>query len=149
MDSSPGFNATYTLPAPPLGTEANAGNQQRGGAGGIVSATTTATDIVNPVSGGTAPSPTQDGLVTNVRLTIDNDRSERTRLTLGIFSVITTPVLLLETAVRRLPRATRLHQHSSMHGTLSSALLVLSAQPPYGLVSTTASARGSQLRLPP
>ncbi|KAJ0327515.1 hypothetical protein COL5a_005895 [Colletotrichum fioriniae] len=63
--SSPGFNATYTLPAPPLGTEANAGNQQRGGAGGIVSATTTATDIVNPVSGGTAPSPTQDGLVTN------------------------------------------------------------------------------------
>ncbi|KAK1675198.1 LysM domain-containing protein, partial [Colletotrichum godetiae] len=48
-----------------LGTEANAGNQQRGGAGGIVSATTTATDIVNPVSGGTAPSPTQDGLVTN------------------------------------------------------------------------------------
>ncbi|KAK1719373.1 hypothetical protein CaCOL14_006064 [Colletotrichum acutatum] len=63
--SSPGVNATYTLPAPPLGTEANAGNQQRGGAGGIVSATTTATDIVNPVSGGTAPSPTQDGLVTN------------------------------------------------------------------------------------
>ncbi|KDN63841.1 putative LysM domain-containing protein [Colletotrichum sublineola] len=63
--SSPGVNATYTLPAPPLGTAANAGNQQRGGAGGIVTPTTTATDIVNPVSGGAAPSPTQDGLVTN------------------------------------------------------------------------------------
>ncbi|OHE97574.1 LysM domain-containing protein [Colletotrichum orchidophilum] len=65
LDSSPGVNATYTLPAPPLGTAANAGNQQRGGAGGIVTPTTTATDIVNPVSGGAAPSPTQDGLVTN------------------------------------------------------------------------------------
>ena len=46
-----------------MGTAADAGNQQRGGAGGTVTPTTTATSLANSVSGGTAPSPTQDGLV--------------------------------------------------------------------------------------
>lgn len=63
--SSPGTNGSFTLPAPPLGTAAGDGNQQRGGAGGIVTPTTTATASANPVSGGSAPSPTQDGLATN------------------------------------------------------------------------------------
>ncbi|KAI0476399.1 hypothetical protein GGR56DRAFT_468019 [Xylariaceae sp. FL0804] len=65
--SSPGSNGTWTLPDPPLGTDADAGNQQRGGAGGVVTPTTTVTTTVNPVSGGItgAPSPTQDGLVSN------------------------------------------------------------------------------------
>ncbi|RKU41544.1 hypothetical protein DL546_001268 [Coniochaeta pulveracea] len=63
--SSPGTTGTYTLAPPPLGTDAGDGNQQRGGAGGIVTPTTTATDTWNPISGGAAPSPTQDGLVTN------------------------------------------------------------------------------------
>jgi hypothetical protein len=63
--TSPGTNGTFTLPAPPLGTNAGDGNQQRGGAGGVVTPTTTVTATSNPVSGGLAPSPTQDGLVTN------------------------------------------------------------------------------------
>jgi hypothetical protein len=46
-----------------LGTAASAGNQQRGGQGGVVTPTTTVTSTVDPVSGSaTAPSPTQDGL---------------------------------------------------------------------------------------
>lgn len=63
--TSPGTTGTFTLPAPPLGTDADANNQQRGGAGGIVTPTTTVTTTADPVSGGSAPSPTQDGLVTN------------------------------------------------------------------------------------
>ncbi|KAI8631442.1 hypothetical protein F5Y19DRAFT_473115 [Xylariaceae sp. FL1651] len=63
--SAPGTNSSYALPTPPLGTDADSGNQQRGGQGGIVTPTTTATTSLNSVSGGTAPSPTQDGLVTN------------------------------------------------------------------------------------
>ncbi|KAI0856210.1 hypothetical protein F4860DRAFT_493672 [Xylaria cubensis] len=63
--SSPGTNGTFTLPDPPLGTDADAGNQQRGGPGGVVTPTTTVTTTANPVSGGSAPSPTQDGLVSN------------------------------------------------------------------------------------
>ncbi|ORY61421.1 uncharacterized protein BCR38DRAFT_487174 [Pseudomassariella vexata] len=63
--SSPGTNGTFTLPDPPLGTDADAGNQQRGGAGGVVTPTTTITTTANSVSGGSAPSPTQDGLVSN------------------------------------------------------------------------------------
>ncbi|KAI2635310.1 hypothetical protein GGS21DRAFT_489973 [Xylaria nigripes] len=63
--SSPGTNGTFILPEPPLGTNADGGNQQRGGPGGIVTPTMTATTSGNPVSGGMAPSPTQDGLVSN------------------------------------------------------------------------------------
>lgn len=58
-------------------------------------------------------------------------------------------MLLLETDARRLPRATRLRQHSSMHGTQFLALLAPNAQPLSGLASITASARGSQPRLLP
>ncbi|KAI0418525.1 carbohydrate-binding module family 50 protein [Xylaria grammica] len=64
--SAPGTNSSYALPPPPLGTDADAGNQQRGGPGGVVTPTSTVTTSANPVSGsGTAPSPTQDGLVSN------------------------------------------------------------------------------------
>ncbi|KAI0431904.1 hypothetical protein F5Y09DRAFT_340145 [Xylaria sp. FL1042] len=63
--SAPGTNSSYTLPTPPLGTDADSGNQQRGGQGGVVTPTSTATTSLNSVSGGTAPSPTQDGLVSN------------------------------------------------------------------------------------
>ena len=63
--TSPGTNGTFTLPDPPLGTDAGDANQQRGGAGGIVTPTTTVTATGDPISGGLAPSPTQDGLVSN------------------------------------------------------------------------------------
>lgn len=54
---------SYSLATPPLGTGADAGNQQRGGARGVVTPTTTVATTSNLVSGGKAPSPTQDGLV--------------------------------------------------------------------------------------
>ncbi|KAI0437595.1 hypothetical protein F4803DRAFT_555865 [Xylaria telfairii] len=63
--TSPGTTGSFSLPPPPLGTDADSGNQQRGGPGGVVIPTTTITSTVNPVSGGVVPSPTQDGLVTN------------------------------------------------------------------------------------
>ncbi|KAI0124099.1 hypothetical protein BJ170DRAFT_697065 [Xylariales sp. AK1849] len=66
--SAPGTNSSYSLAPPPLGTGADAGNQQRGGAGGIVTPTTTVSGtITDPASQGSssAPSPTQDGLVSN------------------------------------------------------------------------------------
>ncbi|KAI1880137.1 hypothetical protein JX265_001758 [Neoarthrinium moseri] len=67
--SSPGSNGTFVLPAPPLGTDADAGNQQRGGAGGVVTPTATVTSTVgaggSATSGVGVPSPTQDGLVAN------------------------------------------------------------------------------------
>ncbi|KAI1212568.1 uncharacterized protein F4807DRAFT_450236 [Annulohypoxylon truncatum] len=63
--SAPGLTGSYSLAPPPLGTGADAGNQQRGGAGGVVTPTTTVTTTANPISGGNAPSPTQDGLVTS------------------------------------------------------------------------------------
>ncbi|KAI1382676.1 uncharacterized protein F4822DRAFT_440959 [Hypoxylon trugodes] len=66
--SAPGTNSSYVLPPPPLGTDADAGNQQRGGPGGVVTPTSTvSTTITDPASQGSAsaPSPTQDGLVSN------------------------------------------------------------------------------------
>ncbi|KAF3021589.1 hypothetical protein E8E14_013554 [Neopestalotiopsis sp. 37M] len=60
--------SSYALPPPPLGTAANAGNQQRGGAGGVVTPSTTVLGtLTNPASQGSisAPSPTQDGLAKN------------------------------------------------------------------------------------
>lgn len=39
--SAPGTNSSYALPTPPLGTVADAGNQHRGGPGGIVTPTST------------------------------------------------------------------------------------------------------------
>ncbi|KAI0140764.1 hypothetical protein BJ166DRAFT_583997 [Pestalotiopsis sp. NC0098] len=66
--SALGTNKSYILPPPPLGTDANAGNQQRGGAGGVVTPVTTVSGTIkNPGSLGSssAPSPTQDGLVKN------------------------------------------------------------------------------------
>ncbi|KAI0437932.1 hypothetical protein F4803DRAFT_536864 [Xylaria telfairii] len=66
--SAPGTNSSFALPPPPLGTDADAGNQQRGGPGGVVTPTTTvSTTITDPASHGTgsAPSPTQDGLVSD------------------------------------------------------------------------------------
>lgn len=46
----------------PLGTNADAGNQQRGGPGGIVTPTTTVTTIVNSASAGSASMATQSGI---------------------------------------------------------------------------------------
>ncbi|KAK8137866.1 lysM domain-containing protein [Apiospora sp. TS-2023a] len=66
--SAPGTNSSYALPPPPLGTSADAGNQQRGGEGGVVAPTTTVSStITDPASqgSGSAPSPTQDGLASN------------------------------------------------------------------------------------
>ncbi|OCL06228.1 carbohydrate-binding module family 50 protein [Glonium stellatum] len=54
---------SFSLAPPPLGTGANAGNQQRGGAGGIVTPTTTITSIGNPAWEGPGPTATQDGIV--------------------------------------------------------------------------------------
>ncbi|ORY11047.1 hypothetical protein BCR34DRAFT_614845 [Clohesyomyces aquaticus] len=61
----PGGN--YHLATPPLGESANAGNQQRGGAGGIVTPTTTVTSLItDPASAGPgAPTATQDGIPAN------------------------------------------------------------------------------------
>ncbi|KAK8082817.1 hypothetical protein PG996_001598 [Apiospora saccharicola] len=59
---------SYALPPPPLGTSADAGNQQRGREGGVVAPTTTVSStITHPASqgSGSAPSPTQDGLASN------------------------------------------------------------------------------------
>ncbi|KAF7536115.1 hypothetical protein G7054_g4838 [Neopestalotiopsis clavispora] len=51
--SAPGTNSSYALPPPPLGTAANAGNQQRGGAGGVVTPSTTVLGtLTNPASQG-------------------------------------------------------------------------------------------------
>lgn len=55
--SAPGVNGTYTLAAPPLGTDADAGNQQRGGPGGVVTPCPTYTN--SPTA---APGPTQTGI---------------------------------------------------------------------------------------
>lgn len=47
---------------PPLGTSADAGNQQRGGQGGVVTPTTTVTATGNPVSEAPGPTATQSGI---------------------------------------------------------------------------------------
>ncbi|KAI1171674.1 hypothetical protein F4777DRAFT_582718 [Nemania sp. FL0916] len=47
--SPPGLNGTFAPPDPPLGTDADASNQQRGGPGGVVSPTTTVTTTAKPV----------------------------------------------------------------------------------------------------
>lgn len=63
--TAPGTGTTgapYTLAPPPLGTDANAGNQQRGGSGGVVTPTSTATSSGDPASEGSGPTPTQDGI---------------------------------------------------------------------------------------
>ncbi|KAK7969964.1 Peptidoglycan-binding Lysin subgroup [Apiospora saccharicola] len=63
-----GQTCSYALPPPPLGTSADAGNQQRGREGGVVAPTTTVSStITHPASqgSGSAPSPTQDGLASN------------------------------------------------------------------------------------
>lgn len=58
--SASGVNGTYTLAAPPLGTDADAGNQQRGGPGGVVTPCPTYTN-----SPTVAPGPTQTGIVSS------------------------------------------------------------------------------------
>ena len=63
--SPPGTTGVYSLAPPPLGTSADAGNQQRGGAGGVVTPTTTVTTTGNPASGGPGQTLTQDGIATN------------------------------------------------------------------------------------
>lgn len=57
---APGVNGTYTLAPPPLGTSPNAGNQQRGGQGGVVTPTTTI--ALGPSTPVPAPGPTQTGV---------------------------------------------------------------------------------------
>jgi hypothetical protein len=59
--------AAFSLAPPPLGTDADAGNQQRGGQGGIVTPTATVTAIItDPASQGIgAPTATQDGIPSN------------------------------------------------------------------------------------
>ena len=59
--SAPG--GTYQVAPPPLGTSADAGNQQRGGQGGVVTPTTTVTTTGNPVSEAPGPTATQSGIV--------------------------------------------------------------------------------------
>ncbi|KAF2036026.1 hypothetical protein EK21DRAFT_83752 [Setomelanomma holmii] len=54
--SPPGVTGTYTLAPPPLGTDADAGNQQRGGSGGVVTPTTTIPP--GPATPVAAPGPT-------------------------------------------------------------------------------------------
>ncbi|PQE27499.1 hypothetical protein CJF31_00009116 [Rutstroemia sp. NJR-2017a BVV2] len=56
--AAPGVNGTYTLAPPPLGTGADAGNQQRGGDGGRV---TPCVKYAN-VAATAAPGPTQTGI---------------------------------------------------------------------------------------
>jgi len=56
--SAPGVVGTYTLAPPPLGTGADAGNQQRGGDGGRVTPCVT----YNNTSPTAAPGPTQTGI---------------------------------------------------------------------------------------
>ncbi|KAL2066090.1 hypothetical protein VTL71DRAFT_2161 [Oculimacula yallundae] len=60
--SAPGVIGSYTLAAPPLGTGADAGNQQRGGPGGRVTPCLTYTNAPSATS---APGPTQTGIVSN------------------------------------------------------------------------------------
>ncbi|MCJ1269693.1 hypothetical protein MMC22_009585 [Lobaria immixta] len=60
--AAPGVNGTYTLSPPPLGTDADAGNQQRGGPGGVVTPTTTIS--LGPSTPVPAPGPTQNGVST-------------------------------------------------------------------------------------
>ena len=60
LRSSPG--GTYSLAPPPLGTNADAGNQQRGGPGGVVIPTTTVTTTFNPASAAPGPTATQSGI---------------------------------------------------------------------------------------
>ncbi|KAK9416014.1 hypothetical protein SUNI508_09974 [Seiridium unicorne] len=66
--SAPGTKGSYTLPPSPLGPDADAGNQQRGGQSGIVTPTSTVTETGgNAASEGatTARSPTQYGLTSD------------------------------------------------------------------------------------
>ncbi|CZR67061.1 uncharacterized protein PAC_16960 [Phialocephala subalpina] len=56
--TAPGLNSTYTLAAPPLGTDADAGNQQRGGPGGVVTPCPTYTNSPTAALG-----PTQTGII--------------------------------------------------------------------------------------
>ncbi|KAF8853381.1 hypothetical protein BDZ45DRAFT_806667 [Acephala macrosclerotiorum] len=58
--SAPVINGTYTLAPPPLGTDADAGNQQRGGPGGVVTPCPTYTN--SPTA---APGPTQTGIISS------------------------------------------------------------------------------------
>ncbi|KAH3941458.1 hypothetical protein HBI56_198660 [Parastagonospora nodorum] len=58
--SAPGVTGTYTLAPPPLGTDADAGNQQRGGSGGVVTPTTTIPP--GPTTPVAAPGPTLSGV---------------------------------------------------------------------------------------
>ncbi|RMZ84792.1 hypothetical protein DV737_g978, partial [Chaetothyriales sp. CBS 132003] len=53
---------TYIVAPPPLGTDADAGNQQRGGQGGVVTPTTTVTTTGNPISEAPGPTATQSGI---------------------------------------------------------------------------------------
>lgn len=61
--SAPG--GTYILAPPPLGTNADAGNQQRGGPGGLVTPTTTITATANSASEAAGPTATQSGIAKN------------------------------------------------------------------------------------
>ncbi|CZS88472.1 uncharacterized protein RAG0_00214 [Rhynchosporium agropyri] len=60
--SAPGVTGSYTLAPPPLGTGADAGNQQRGGPGGRVTPCLKYTNVPSATS---APGPTQTGIVSN------------------------------------------------------------------------------------
>lgn len=60
--AAPGIKGTYTLAAPPLGTGADAANQQRGGPGGRVTPCATYTNVPSATS---AAGPTQTGIVSN------------------------------------------------------------------------------------
>ncbi|THY54577.1 hypothetical protein D6C97_05682 [Aureobasidium pullulans] len=60
--AAPGVKGTYTLAAPPLGTGADAANQQRGGPGGRVTPCPTYTNLPDATS---AAGPVQTGIVAN------------------------------------------------------------------------------------
>ncbi|TEY30753.1 hypothetical protein BOTCAL_0847g00020 [Botryotinia calthae] len=68
--AAPGVNGTYTLAPPPLGTGADAGNQQRGGDGGRVTPCVTYANVAATA----APGPTQTGITSacNAYATADN-----------------------------------------------------------------------------
>ncbi|KAH0366144.1 hypothetical protein KCU65_g5538, partial [Aureobasidium melanogenum] len=60
--AAPGVKGTYTLAAPPLGTGADAANQQRGGPGGRVTPCPTYTNLPSATS---PAGPVQTGIVAN------------------------------------------------------------------------------------
>lgn len=61
--SAPG--GTDSLVPPQLGTDADAGNQQRGGPGGVVTPTATVTTTYDPASVIPGPTATQSGIASN------------------------------------------------------------------------------------